>query len=83
MTIVKNKRPWKAGRNVYMEKNVPAKLDPGFVKVKSLLGGINKKQEKRQTFQQSRLFILFLNGHLSEASMIDSKYIKMTGLQDF
>ena len=66
-----------------MEKNVPAKLDPGFVKVKSLLGRINKKQEKRQTFQQSRLFILFLNGHLSESSMIDSKYIKMTGLQDF
>ena len=28
-------------------------------------------------FQQS------LNGHLSEASVIDSKYIKMTGLQDF
>ena len=41
------------------------------------------EQEKRQTFQQSRLFIIFLNGHLSEASLIDSKYIKMTGLQDF
>ena len=24
----------------------------------------------------------FLNGHLSEASVIDSKYNKMTGLQD-
>ena len=23
------------------------------------------------------------NGHLSEASVIDSKYIKMTGTQDF
>ena len=41
------------------------------------------KQEKRQTFQQSRLFIIFLNDYLSEASVIDSKYIKMTGLQDF
>ena len=52
--------------------------------VKSLLEYIErKKQEKRQTFQQSRLLIIFLNGHLSEASLIDSKYIKMTGLQDF
>ena len=34
-------------------------------------------------FQQSRLFIIFLNGHLSEASVIDSKYIKMTRMQDF
>ena len=34
-------------------------------------------------FQQLRLFINFLNGHLSEASVIDSKYIKMTELQDF
>ena len=31
-------------------------------------------------FQQSRLFIIFLNGNLSEASVID---IKMTELQDF
>ena len=42
-----------------------------------------RKQEKRYTFQQSRLFIIFLNGNLSEASLIDSKYIKMTELQDF
>ena len=39
-------------------------------------------------FQQLRLFIIFLNGHLSESSVIDSKYIKMTDfyktrLQDF
>ena len=34
-------------------------------------------------FQQSLLFIIFLSGHLSEPSVIDSKYIKMTGLQDF
>ena len=34
-------------------------------------------------FRQSRLYIIFLNGHLSETSVIDSKYIKMTGLQDF
>ena len=34
-----------------------------------------RKQEKRQAFQQSRLLII-LNGHLSEASVIDSKYIK-------
>ena len=25
----------------------------------------------------------FFNGHLSETSVIDAKYIKMTGLQDF
>ena len=41
-------------------------------------GNLNAEQEKRQTFQQSRLFIIFLNGHLSEASVIDPKYIKMT-----
>ena len=29
------------------------------------------------------LFIIYLNGNLSEASVIDSKYITMTGLQDF
>ena len=40
------------------------------------------KQEKRYTFQQSRLLIV-LNGHISEASVIDSKYIKITKLQDF
>ena len=34
-------------------------------------------------FQQSRLFIIFLNGHLFEPSVIDFKYIKMAGLQDF
>ena len=34
-------------------------------------------------FQQSRLFIIFFNGHLSEASVIDFKYIKMKGMQDF
>ena len=33
--------------------------------------------------QQSRLFIVFHNGHLSEATVIDSKYIKMTELHDF
>ena len=31
----------------------------------------------------SRLFFIFLNGHLSESYVIDSKYIKITGLQDF
>ena len=31
-------------------------------------------------FQQSRLFIKFLNGHPSEESAIDFKYIKMTRL---
>ena len=41
------------------------------------------KQEKRQTFQQSQLFIAVVNGHLFEAFVIDPKYIKMTGLQDF
>ena len=41
------------------------------------------KTRKRLTFQQSRLFIIFLNGHLSEAPAIDSKYIKMRQLQDF
>ena len=34
-------------------------------------------------FQQLRLFIIFLNGYISEVSVIDSKYIKMTGLEDF
>ena len=34
-------------------------------------------------FQQSQLFINFFNGHLSETSVIDFKYIKMTELQDF
>ena len=38
-----------------------------------------KNNKRKETFQQSRLFI----GHLSEASMIDFKYIQMTGLQDF
>ena len=37
----------------------------------------------RETLQQSRLFIIFLNGHLSETSVIDSKYIKMTGWKIF
>ena len=41
------------------------------------------KQDKRYTFQKSRLFINFLDGHLLEASVIGSKYIKMTELQDF
>ena len=42
---------------------------------------LNKRNVKRH---QSRLFIIFLNGHPSEASVIDSKYIKKTGLlQDF
>ena len=44
---------------------------------------IKTKQEKRLTFQQSRLFIIFFNGHFSEPSVIDSKFIKMTELQDF
>ena len=34
---------------------------------------LNLKQEKRYTFQQSRLFIILHNEHLSEASAIDSK----------
>ena len=29
------------------------------------------------------IHFFFHNGHLSEASVIDSKYIDMTGLQDF
>ena len=36
----------------------------------------NKRNDKRFN-------IIFLNGHLFEASVIDSKYIKMTRLQDF
>ena len=44
---------------------------------------IKLKQEKRKPSQQSRLFIIFLNVHLSQAFVIDSKYITMTGLQDF
>ena len=42
-----------------------------------------KKKEKRSMFRQSRLFIIFFNGHLSEAYVIDFKYIKMKGMQDF
>ena len=38
-----------------------------------------RETRKMMNFQQSRLFIIFL----SEASVIDSKYIKMTELQDF
>ena len=34
-------------------------------------------------FQQWQLFITFLNGHFSEASVIDTKYIKMTERKDF
>ena len=44
----------------------------------------NEKQENRQTFQQSRLFIIFLNGRSSFSSICDcSKYTKMKGQQDF
>ena len=38
--LYKQKRPCKAGRDVYMGKNVPPKRDPGFMRVGSLLGGI-------------------------------------------
>ena len=38
-SLYKQKRPYKAGRTVYMGKNVPPKWDPGFMKVGSLLGG--------------------------------------------
>ena len=34
------------------------------------------KTRETKTFQQSRLFIILLNGHFSGASVIDSKYIK-------
>ena len=34
-------------------------------------------------FQQSWLFAIFLDAHLSQACVTDSKYIKMTELQDF
>ena len=44
---------------------------------------INQQQEKRWTFTRLLIFFFFFNGHLSEASVIDSKYIKMTELQDF
>ena len=33
--------------------------------------------------QKLRLFIILHNEHLSEASAIDSKYIKTAALQDF
>ena len=38
----------------------------------------------RESINVSTIAIVhsFLNGHLSEAFMIDAKYIKMTGLQD-
>ena len=41
----------------------------------------NKKNDK--PFYSRGYSFFFLNGHLSEASVINSKYIKMTGLQDF
>ena len=37
--LYEQKRPCKAGWNVYMGKNLPPKRDPGFMKVGSLLGG--------------------------------------------
>ena len=37
--LYKQKGPCKAERNVYLEKNVPPKRDPGFMEVGSLLGG--------------------------------------------
>ena len=37
----------------------------------------------RETVHVSTIAVIHLNGHLFEASAIDSKYIKMTGLQDF
>ena len=37
--LKKQKRPCKTDGNVYMEKNVPLKRNPRFLKVKSLLGG--------------------------------------------
>ena len=39
----------------------------------------------RETINVSAIAVIdyFLTGYLSEASVIDSKYIKMTGLQDF
>ena len=41
---------------------------------------LNKKTINVSTIA---VILIFLDGHLSEASVIDSKYIKMTGLQDF
>ena len=41
----------------------------------------NKRNDKRHNSRGYSLF--FFNGHLSKASVIDFKYIKMTGLQDF
>ena len=40
----------------------------------------------RETINVLKIAVIhffFLDGHLSEASAIDSKYINMTGLQDF
>ena len=34
-------------------------------------------------FQELQLFTIFLNSNVSEAPVIDSKYIEMTGLQGF
>ena len=53
---------------------------------KSIKKNINKsKEETRETINGSTIAVIhiFLNGHLSEASVINSKYIKMTGLQNF
>ena len=42
-------------------------------------------KKKRETINVSTIAVIhyFFNGHLSEASVIDFKYIKMKGMQDF
>ena len=44
---------------------------------------VSKKQGKTINVSTIAVIHYFLNGHLSEASVIDSRYIKMTELQGF
>ena len=80
-----------------MMKNKSFKLenDQSTKQVSSLMkkNKLFKRENKRSTNQISTtetinvsiiaVIHFFSNGHLSEVSVIDSKYIKMTGLQDF
>ena len=48
--------------------------------------GFDNNSVKTETINVSTIAVIhffFLNGYLSEAYVIDIKYIKMTGLQDF
>ena len=60
--------------------------DRKFLFVLIMMKNISNAKRTRETINVSTIavkFIIFLNGHLSGASVIDSKHIKMTGLQDF